>query len=342
MSDAFTSAAQTGRDGNQELELKKLEIEKLRVEGDLRLREEELKLKREELQLRKKEQGATGFLKFNAVTATIAVALIGALGTAIVAVIQDQSKFESDLILKATVTGNPDESTQNLLFLLDAGFIRDPKGKIAALAKNPSRVFVLPPVAYTSGAFEGIPAEGVGGDAAVNVLRNRDLPPKQFTLMTLEKIGALPTPNVPDEQSSTRSSWPQEILKEVNGIGSQGVMVEGYIARVRVVAPTAANARREGLNDWTLSLVSDPSDEIAKSVTAAITPRVRSAHPDWTLEKLQELSQARQKVRISGWLLFGPDLWKHIGQAATRWRIHPVLNVEIQSGQGWIKLSDAP
>jgi hypothetical protein len=162
----LTLAAQIGHDGGQQkLEKERLEVEKTRIEGDLRLREEELKLKREELELKKKGQEQSGFLKFNAITGTIVVALVGLLGTAIAGLIQARSnyrtqtdlektksdsnlvlerrKFESDLILKAIETGGGEASTRNLLFLLKAGFIEDPDGKLPSQRTQMQSLFFL-------------------------------------------------------------------------------------------------------------------------------------------------------------------------------------------------------
>ncbi len=56
----------------------------------------------------------------------------------------ERLKFESNLILKAIETGNREESKNNLLFLIETGFIEDKNGKIAASATDPETVPVLP------------------------------------------------------------------------------------------------------------------------------------------------------------------------------------------------------
>ena len=116
--------------------------------------------------------------------------------------------------------------------------------------------------------------------------------------------------------------------------------MEGYLIRVKAGGPTAANARRVGIqrSDWSLSLVSNPDDELSKSIVTVLSPRTRATHPEWTMQKLSELSQAQERVRISGWMLFGPATLMKIGQTATRWRIHPVLNIEREGRGGWMAL----
>jgi len=342
------AAAQRRESADQEtLEQRKLDLERTRVEGDLRLRQAEIELKRDELELRKAEQGGVGSFKVNATAATMAVALIGLLGTAIAALIQARSnyrtqtdlekrKFESDLILKSIETGDVAASTRNVLFLLKAGFIADPEGTIARLAQDADAVPVLPPRAYSSGAFEGIPPEGVGGDPDLNVLKNRDLPPRQYTPRALQEIIAQPAPTT----SGPRRTWPEDARSRIAELESQGVVVEGYLRSVKPLGPTAANARRQPKEnrDWRLALVAAPDADHASSVVAVVSPRIRANHPEWTLAKLQELSASRQRVRIGGWLLFGSPTLMKVRQAATSWRIHPVLKIEVGSRRGWTDL----
>src|SRR5215471_17580268 len=74
--------------GKQQLEQEKFELEKARIEGDLRVRQEELKLRREELQAK---QNADRRQSFSASTVTIVGALMGLIGAGIVALIQARS-----------------------------------------------------------------------------------------------------------------------------------------------------------------------------------------------------------------------------------------------------------
>ena len=338
----------TEQQEQQKLEQQKLDLEKARVEGDLRLREEELKLRREELQAKQAADKGQGF---TAVTGTLAVALIGLLGAAIAGLIQARSnhvtekrKFESDLILKAIETGDLQASTRNLGFLLKAGFIADPHGTIAALAKEEETVPVLPARAYTSGTFEGIPAEGVGGDPEFNLKKNRDKPPPQYVEKTLQTIIEQKVPDAVDATRGPRRNWPEEARAEIERVESQGVRVVGFIKLVHATGPTAANAKMQDMSkrDWSVSLVSNPDDDLGKAVIAIVTPRVRTDHLEWTLARLKEVSDARQRVRISGWLLCGQPTLQRIGKAATRWRIHPIMNIEVESQHDWVSLSDAP
>ncbi len=56
----------------------------------------------------------------------------------------ERQKFESSLILQAIATGKRETAQKNLEFLVEAGFLPDPQGKIKELAQRPSDTPVLP------------------------------------------------------------------------------------------------------------------------------------------------------------------------------------------------------
>jgi hypothetical protein len=56
----------------------------------------------------------------------------------------ERLKFESSVILKAIETGDREESRKNLAFVLQAGLIKDPGHKIAALIEHADNIPVLP------------------------------------------------------------------------------------------------------------------------------------------------------------------------------------------------------
>lgn len=58
--------------------------------------------------------------------------------------ILERRKFESSLILQAISTGKQRTAQKNLEFLVSAGFLPDPEGKIKALATRPADTPVLP------------------------------------------------------------------------------------------------------------------------------------------------------------------------------------------------------
>lgn len=96
------------------------------------------------------------------ISTTIIAAIFGLMGTLLGAYTQgcfnlqlerekfhansklDREKFETNLILKSIETGDPGRAAQNLDFLVKAGLISDPGGKISALVKDPAMIPVLP------------------------------------------------------------------------------------------------------------------------------------------------------------------------------------------------------
>ena len=134
----------------ENIEQARLELERERLAGELELKRAEIALRRDELNATHAQQRRNGFA-FSPLATGIIAALVGFVGTGVGAYMQGRSqlnierlKFESNLILKAIETGNREEAKNNLLFLVHAGFIEDTGGKIAALAKDPSAIPVLP------------------------------------------------------------------------------------------------------------------------------------------------------------------------------------------------------
>jgi hypothetical protein len=145
--------------GNAQLELRRAELEEKRAQ-----RESEGKRHQQEVELKKLEMAAASGrgLRLTAAQATVVAAglalVSGGLGGAIQAWSSrdieaaksqalvdierlkaeaaerlDRAKFETTLILKATEAPSRDEQIRNLRFFLNAGFIRDPEGKIARI-----------------------------------------------------------------------------------------------------------------------------------------------------------------------------------------------------------------
>jgi hypothetical protein len=134
-----------------DLDLLKLRLEERRVDGELRLREAEFVLKRDEFEAKKIQENQKQYLTVSPLVAGIIAAIVGLIGTAIGSYMQGRSqleterlKFESNLILKAIETGDREKAKNNLLFMLNAGFIQDKDGKVSALAKQSKNVPVLP------------------------------------------------------------------------------------------------------------------------------------------------------------------------------------------------------
>lgn len=99
----------------------------------------------------------------------------------------EQQKFESNLVLQAIATGNRQSAQKNLEFLVSAGFLADPKGKIKELAKRPADAPVLPAregapqMKFQTPTFRWNVRTGSDSDASLvketpGELQSRDLP----------------------------------------------------------------------------------------------------------------------------------------------------------------------
>ena len=119
-------------------------------EVENRVRDVELRLR--ELHVEMQQTAARRKPKWlSPVWATIIVAFIGFATNAVVGRIQsansqaiEKLRLESDLILKAIETGDHEAAAKNLTFLLDAGLISDPEGRIARLREDASGAPMLP------------------------------------------------------------------------------------------------------------------------------------------------------------------------------------------------------
>lgn len=138
------------------------QLERDQLAADLRLKRIELDLKRKEVQAKLKEGILTKFLGLSPLVTAIIAGAISVMGGVIANYYQGKNnlaleryKFDAneklerqkqthELVLKMIGTGEANQAAKNLLFLVNAGFIEDKEGKIAALAKDPETIPVLP------------------------------------------------------------------------------------------------------------------------------------------------------------------------------------------------------
>jgi hypothetical protein len=179
--------------------------------------------------------------------------------------------------------------------------------------------------------------EGIGGDNATNLLKNRtDVPTivRDVTPQDLEKLEALKVP-------LRRDAWTSEDIGKAKSVGDGlGIRVQGYLLRVRRQGRTSSNCESAGYVDWHLIMGPSPDTALEEGVVAVVGPRIRISHPNWTLERLDELATTRVPVRVSGWLFFaqyhliGPWNYK------TLWQVTPAVKIEFLKNQAWLDLDD--
>jgi hypothetical protein len=122
--------------------------------------------------------------------------------------------------------------------------------------------------------------------------------------------------------------------------------VIGFLAAGRQEGPESPNCHgADGrYRDYHLWLTRGPNEQNrSRSVVVEPTPRVRAAHPAWTLKALRRLGLARERVRVSGWLLLDQEHPEQVGKTrGTLWEIHPVMRVEVLRGGQWVPLDSLP
>ena len=191
------------------------------------------------------------------------------------------------------------------------------------------------PVAQT---FHGCPATGDGGDPALNTLKNR-IDEAQWQPASLASILALTWP--PDIERQPRARWSEADRADIARNEGAPVQVEGYLVDVRRMGPESCNCHSVDDVDFHIWLVDDPNKGREQSVVIETSPRVRSVHPAWTLAKLRDIVSGKRRVRISGWVMMDPEHPDQVGKTrGTIWEIHPVMQIETQSGGTWRPLDN--
>lgn len=186
------------------------------------------------------------------------------------------------------------------------------------------------------------PAEGCGGDAELNKLKNVEDAADNPQGMAIDDIVAIKQPK------KWTSGQNRASLAEL-GEGDP-VVIEGFIIHAKQAEAESCNCNLNGraATDFHVNLVSDPDLTVDDSVVAEITPHIRPK--GWTLTKLQSLAGERSYVRVTGYLLFDSQ---HVsvsgGPRATLWEIHPITAFEVcsggnpkacQQGETWQPLED--
>jgi len=152
------------------------DIERLKADIDLRLKEAELAIKKVELEAKAREQRRPS-LAYLPLMIAVTTGILGLIGAGVAAFLQaranldlEHEKLQSSLILKAIETGSSEASRNNLIFLVGVGLLKDPSGRIAALTPQDAPVLPSPagiPVPTTDTSrkafFDGLRVELEGG-----------------------------------------------------------------------------------------------------------------------------------------------------------------------------------
>lgn len=186
--------------------------------------------------------------------------------------------------------------------------------------------------------FDGCPPEGDGGDATLNLLKNR-VDEGNYIPVSFDSLTVLTWPKTVEGQAMV--NWSPESRAFIAQYEGIPVMVEGYFVNVKESGPESANCSRMGGGnlDWHIFFTKNPRDDRSQAVVVETTPRVRFNHK-WTIDLLRSLIiNDHLPVRISGWLFFDPEHPDEVGiTRATLWEIHPVMQIEVFQNGRWIAL----
>lgn len=192
---------------------------------------------------------------------------------------------------------------------------------------------------FTTGDFEGCPPEGSGGDAQLNRLKNRDLPPPEYEPVTIAELLANNPPSLVAAGRRDRDNWPQTALAEAIQWESRGVAMDGYLLRARQQDPESCNCKDKTKPDYHVWIGESPEADRSSSVVVEVSPRLLPSHPNWRLRILSRLARDRARVRISGWLMWDQEHPEEVGKSrGTQWEIHPIHVIEVWSGGRWRNL----
>jgi len=190
-----------------------------------------------------------------------------------------------------------------------------------------------------SSTFQGCPPEGDGGDAEMNILKNR-IDEGNYVPVSFDSIAGLTWP--PDVERRDRENWSVQDADTIGKYEGIPVSVEGYLTAATESGSESTNchATDNELVDWHISLVKNPGEDRSLAVVTETTPRIRAKH-NWTLGQLRDLIKSQERVRISGWLFFDPEHPDHLGKyRITLWEVHPIMQIEVLRDGIWVALDD--
>lgn len=187
--------------------------------------------------------------------------------------------------------------------------------------------------------FRGCPAEGDGGDREMNRLKNRT-DTTTWQRAAVAAVLALTWPK--NIEYKRRTSWSASDRTEIARYEGLPLQLEGYLAGAKSQGPETCNCHSVDDPDYHLWLVDAPNKTRLESVVAEITPRVRTSHPGWTMPRLRDLMNKQARIRVSGWLMMDAEHPDQIAKTrGTIWEIHPIIEIEVATTDGWQPLDRA-
>ncbi|MCU7495066.1 MAG: hypothetical protein HF314_03945 [Ignavibacteria bacterium] len=189
-------------------------------------------------------------------------------------------------------------------------------------------------------SFRGCPPEGDGGDPELNRNKNR-IDEGDYIPVEFDAILGLSWPR--DIERRDHKNWPAQARREIGKYEGIPVAVEGYLFGAKQSGPESCNCHGadKEFRDYHVWLVKTQGDDRTKSIVTEVTPSLREKHPNWELKNLNKIARQKQKVRISGWLMFDPEHPDQINKTrGTIWEIHPIMMIEVEEDGKWVNIDD--
>jgi hypothetical protein len=183
--------------------------------------------------------------------------------------------------------------------------------------------------------YQGCPPPGDGGDAQLNLLKNR-IDTGRWQVVNLSSLLGLNWPK--GVEKTARSAWSGADAAAVARAEGRPVVAEGYLLMLRHEGPESPNCHDRTQRDYHVWLAVFPSDSRAHAMIVELTPRVVARNPGWGTQSAI-LGLAGKHARISGWLMLDQEHPEQVNRTrATLWEIHPVMRIVVDQGGKWIDL----
>lgn len=190
-------------------------------------------------------------------------------------------------------------------------------------------------------AYQGCPAQGQGGDPALNTLLNRtdDAPPGGYRQTDISTVMTIPT--TPQAENKPRDQWTADESRRIGLYEGAAVRTTGWVVATRQLGPDAANCDSASNREWALWIGTGAGDAINTALVVIVTPQMAAQRPGWTDYTMRRI--VGQVVRVSGYVVYDSEPSPVIGaNRATTWVIGPVTHLEAYYQNQWINLDLVP
>lgn len=200
-----------------------------------------------------------------------------------------------------------------------------------------------------SGTFDGCPVTGEGSqgaaphDSILNTLKNRSAQTDPNVYQVAELIDSVPKPSAAALRRP-REDWSHEDRATVLPYEQAEARIVGYLYDAKPEGPEQPNCGAPVYHgDYHVWLIDDPSQDRTHSAVVEVTPRWREANPTWSIAALRSIAQDKERVRITGWLLFDQEHPEQLGNTrGTLWELHPITKIEVFENGAWQELESSP